>query len=142
MRQRQTETPHQWYLRFCDVVERGLPPGPRQEWEVLSTFVRGPHPRYQQASVPGNLPPIADIIQRCSRLDAKARLADQDDKDFFEFELPLETCDFSEFRTLLAKEFSIDPAQIKKVRKLPNTVIRNESDLKRLVNGVELEVVL
>ncbi|CAH8434257.1 unnamed protein product [Dicrocoelium dendriticum] len=75
MRQRQTETPHQWYLRVCDVVERGLPPGPRQEWEVLSTFVRGLHPRYQQALVPGNLPPIPDIIQRCSQLDAKINSA-------------------------------------------------------------------
>ncbi|KAG5443180.1 hypothetical protein CSKR_108489 [Clonorchis sinensis] len=68
-RQRFGETPYQWYLRVCSIVERGLPPGPLQDWEVRSAFIRGLHPRYQQALGTGKLSSIREIIERCSQVD-------------------------------------------------------------------------
>ncbi|KAA3673105.1 uncharacterized protein DEA37_0003741, partial [Paragonimus westermani] len=72
----------------------------------------------------------------------KVRLASDVEGDFYEIEAPVETCDFNSFRSLLASELSIDSGRIKKIRKLPNIIVRNEADLKRLTTGAELEVVV
>ncbi|KAF7237358.1 hypothetical protein EG68_10917 [Paragonimus skrjabini miyazakii] len=72
----------------------------------------------------------------------KVRLANDVDGDFCEIEAPVETCDFNSFQALLASEMSIDSVRIKKIRKLPNIIVRNEADLRRLTTGTELEVVV
>ncbi|KAF7258651.1 hypothetical protein EG68_03939 [Paragonimus skrjabini miyazakii] len=71
MRQRNGETPHQWYLRVCELVERGLPPGPQQDWEIRSAFIRGLHPRYQEALSGWQPTTIAAILERCSQFDIR-----------------------------------------------------------------------
>ncbi|CAH8862697.1 unnamed protein product [Trichobilharzia szidati] len=67
--QRQGETPYQWYLRVCKVVERSLPPGPQQDWEIKSSFVRGLLPKYQEALESQKLDSIAVILQHCHAVD-------------------------------------------------------------------------
>ncbi|KAF6771751.1 hypothetical protein AHF37_09926 [Paragonimus kellicotti] len=74
--------------------------------------------------------------------DSLVRLASDVDGDFCEIEAPVETCDFNSFRALLASELSIDSSRIKKIRKLPNIIVRNQADLRRLTTGTELEVVV
>ncbi|CAH8450665.1 unnamed protein product [Heterobilharzia americana] len=72
----------------------------------------------------------------------KIRLAQSEEEDFYEFEAPVQTCSYDHFIQIISKELNIIPDKIKKIRKLPNTVVRCETDLRRLSNGTELEVVL
>nr|CAH8824844.1 unnamed protein product [Trichobilharzia regenti] len=71
----------------------------------------------------------------------KVRLAQSEEEDFYEFEAPTKTCDYPYFLQIISKELNIRPEEIKKVRKLPNTIVRCEADLRRLSDGTELEVV-
>ncbi|VDP95328.1 unnamed protein product [Trichobilharzia regenti] len=70
--QRQGETPYQWYLRVCEVVQRSLPPGPQQDWEIKSSFVRGLLSKYQEALESQKLDCIAAILERCHAVDGSA----------------------------------------------------------------------
>ncbi|TGZ65969.1 hypothetical protein CRM22_005609 [Opisthorchis felineus] len=72
----------------------------------------------------------------------KIRLANSVDQDFYEIEAPVFTCTFDTFRELIGTELSVQPSEIKKIRKLPNTILRKESDLRRLIPGAEIEIVL
>ncbi|CAH8546227.1 unnamed protein product [Heterobilharzia americana] len=70
--QRQGETPHQWYLRVCEVVQRSLPPGPEQDWEIKSSFLRGLLQKYQQAIGSEKYDSIGAILERCRTVDGPA----------------------------------------------------------------------
>lgn len=49
---------------------------------------------------------------------------------------------FSALVSLLTRELGIDRKLIYKIRKLPNTILRKDKDVKRLHDFQELEVVL
>ncbi|KER26514.1 hypothetical protein T265_13977, partial [Opisthorchis viverrini] len=80
--------------------------------------------------------------QKSDLLLLKIRLANSVDPDFYEIDAPVSTCTFDAFRELIATELSVQPSEIKKIRKLPNIILRKESDLRRLMPGAELEIVL
>lgn len=72
----------------------------------------------------------------------KARIADQSDPDFIEVELDMKETTMEGLTTLLCKELSITKNDITKIRKLPNTVLRKDKDVKRLTDFQEIEVVI
>eukprot|EP01135_Chromosphaera_perkinsii_P008730 Nk52_evm63s1444 gene=Nk52_evmTU63s1444 len=73
----------------------------------------------------------------------KVRICGSSDPDFYEVEIPRENdIPFEEVVKLIASELSISPKQIKKIRKLPNTVVRSMRDIRRMNHYQELEMVV
>ena len=62
-------------------------------------------------------------------------------KDFIEIEIPRQTT-YDQLVTLMWNELGLSSNAIRKVRRLPNTEIRNDRDVHRLQNHQELELVL
>jgi len=72
----------------------------------------------------------------------KVRVANSDEKDFIEIDIPRQIA-FDQLVTVMRSELAIDAkAVIRKVRKLPDTIIRNDRDIQRLHDYQELELVL
>ena len=69
-------------------------------------------------------------------------MAYTDERDFIEVELDRNNLTFSALVSLLTRELNIDRKSIYKIRKLPNTILRKDKDVKRLCDFQELEVVL
>lgn len=72
----------------------------------------------------------------------KLRIADAEDGDFIEVDLERSSLTFQTLETVCCAELGIEAKNIKKIRKLPNTIVRNDRDMKRLLPYQELEVVL
>ena len=73
----------------------------------------------------------------------KLRIADSDDPDFIEVDLQRATLlTYKNLLDFCCKELDIQANQVKKIRKLPNTKLRNDKDITRLQPFQELEVVL
>ncbi|KAL5017973.1 hypothetical protein ScPMuIL_003695 [Solemya velum] len=72
----------------------------------------------------------------------KVRIANAPERDFIEVELPRDNLSLQALVNLMCEELSVDKRLVHKIRKLPNTIIRKDKDVKRLVNFQELEIVL
>ncbi|XP_078379610.1 ankyrin repeat domain-containing protein 40-like [Oculina patagonica] len=72
----------------------------------------------------------------------KLRIADSEEKDFIELGLHRSNLTFQNLETVCCEELGIESKNIKKIRKLPNTIVRNDKDVTRLLPYQELEVVL
>ena len=69
-------------------------------------------------------------------------MAYTDERDYIEVELDRNNLTFSALVSLLTRELAIDRKSIYKIRKLPNTILRKDKDIKRLQDFQEVEVVL
>ncbi|XP_011643312.1 ankyrin repeat domain-containing protein 40-like [Pogonomyrmex barbatus] len=72
----------------------------------------------------------------------KIRVANTADPDFIEVELPRNELTYQALLCLCCKELDLNPHQIKKLRKLPNTKLRKDKDIQRLQNFQEIEVMI
>lgn len=72
----------------------------------------------------------------------KIRIAGSNDPDFIEVEVPRWKLTYNTLLKICCEELEVNEAQVERVRKLPNTRLRKDSDVKRLVNFQCLEVVL
>ena len=72
----------------------------------------------------------------------KLRIADTDEKDFIEVDLNRKNLTFQTLVKVCCEELGIEAKNIKKIRKLPNTIVRNDKDMTRLLPFQELEVLL
>lgn len=88
--------------------------------------------------------PVANVYvgANVSEIVLKVRQADQEDDDFVEVELNRKILTYDELLDVCSKEFRINRSDIKKIRKLPNTLIRRDKDVKRLQPYQELEIIL
>ena len=68
----------------------------------------------------------------------KVRL--RNEEDFIEVDLEPSDLNFSSFLEIICRELSVNVKQVKKLRKCPNTLIRNDRDIVRLVNYQEVEI--
>lgn len=64
------------------------------------------------------------------------------ERDFIEVELDRNKLTYEALMSLLTKELRIDRQMVQKVRKLPNTILRKDKDVQRLVDYQEIELVL
>ncbi|CAL1679626.1 unnamed protein product [Lasius platythorax] len=71
----------------------------------------------------------------------KIRVANTADPDFVEVELPRSELTYQALLYLCCKELGLNPHQIQKLRKLPNTRLRKDKDIQRLENFQEIEIV-
>ena len=72
----------------------------------------------------------------------KLRVADSEEEDFIEVDLDKSSLTFQFLVSVCCQELGIEAKNVKKIRKLPNTIVRNDKDVKRLVPFQELEVVM
>lgn len=72
----------------------------------------------------------------------KIRVADTIENDFIEVELNSKLQTYDELINVCCKELNLNRSNISKIRKLPNTIIRRDKDVKRLQPYQELEVIL
>lgn len=72
----------------------------------------------------------------------KTRIADITDKDFIEIDFEKSSLTFEKLLTSICQELMISKSDVIKLRKLPNTILRNDKDVQRLSNFQELEVIL
>ncbi|CAF0909956.1 unnamed protein product [Brachionus calyciflorus] len=70
------------------------------------------------------------------------RVRSNSDKDFIEFDIDRQNLEFAEFKLLCQRELEVDENyKVYKIRKLPNILIRNTNDIRRLKNEQEIEFV-
>ncbi|CAL1533531.1 unnamed protein product [Lymnaea stagnalis] len=82
------------------------------------------------------------VDEKTNELVLKARIANCDEKDFIEVELGLSNINFAGLLNLLCAELGVDKNLVMKIRKLPDTILRKDKDVKRLKDFQELELVL
>ncbi|XP_015179404.1 PREDICTED: ankyrin repeat domain-containing protein 40-like isoform X2 [Polistes dominula] len=74
-------------------------------------------------------------------LVVKLRIANAPDPDFVEVELPMNDLTYQTLIQTCCEEFGLCPYQILKLRKLPNTKLRKDKDVKRLQHFQEIEII-
>lgn len=77
-----------------------------------------------------------------TELVLKVRIANAPERDFIEIEILRDNLSLQALVNLMCEELSVDKRLVHKIRKLPNTIIRKDKDVKRLVDFQELEMVL
>ncbi|XP_023242209.1 ankyrin repeat domain-containing protein 40-like [Centruroides sculpturatus] len=98
-------------------------------------LVNGKHPVCVNPSVPITVVENEELV-------LKVRLANSQDPDFIEIEIPRDQLTYNYLLQVCCIELNIDKEQVSRIRKLPNTVLRKDKDIQRLKNFQELEVVL
>lgn len=72
----------------------------------------------------------------------KVRVANAPDTDFIEIELDRSQLTFINLLQTCCRELQVEPTSVIKIRKLPNTMLRKDKDVTRLVDLQELEIVV
>ncbi|EEC18190.1 ankyrin repeat-containing protein, partial [Ixodes scapularis] len=72
----------------------------------------------------------------------KVRVAYLDDPDFIEVELPRTDLTFANLLRTCCDELGAEMKRVRKLRKLPNTIMRKDKEVQRLSDYQELELVL
>ncbi|XP_064378728.1 ankyrin repeat domain-containing protein 40-like isoform X1 [Dromaius novaehollandiae] len=72
----------------------------------------------------------------------KVRVQNLRDNDFIEIELDRQELTYQDLLRVSCCELGVNPEQVEKIRKLPNTLVRKDKDVARLQDFQELELVL
>lgn len=72
----------------------------------------------------------------------RVRMHGSNDPDFIEIEIPRWRLTYNHLLTTCCNELEILESQVERIRKLPNTRLRKDSDVKRLRDYHSLEIVL
>lgn len=78
---------------------------------------------------------ISDIV-------LKIRVHGSSDPDFIEVEIPRWKLTYKNLVKVCCEELEIHDMQVERIRKLPDTRLRNDNDVKRLTDFQSLEIVL
>ncbi|EDV28293.1 uncharacterized protein TRIADDRAFT_53777 [Trichoplax adhaerens] len=86
--------------------------------------------------------PPKSIVTVGGELLVKVRIANSGEEDFVEVELDRFNLTYESLFDRCCEELDLSKSAVKKIRKLPNILIRKDKDLQRLTDNQELEVVL
>ncbi|XP_078082002.1 ankyrin repeat domain-containing protein 40 [Mustelus asterias] len=114
----------------------GLTPSPTLQ--VQNGAPLGPPATFQPLFFTGAFP----VSERELILKVRIQNPAIRDNDFIEVELDRRELTYQALLTVCSQELSIQPEQVEKIRKLPNTLLRKDKDVSRLQNFQELELVL
>ncbi|XP_023374979.1 ankyrin repeat domain-containing protein 40-like [Otolemur garnettii] len=70
------------------------------------------------------------------------RIQNLKENDFIEIELKRQELSYQNLLKVSCCELGINPEQVEKIRKLPNTLLRKDKDIQRLQNFQEVELIL
>uniref|UniRef100_A0A8C6YVC4 Ankyrin repeat domain-containing protein 40-like n=1 Tax=Nothoprocta perdicaria TaxID=30464 RepID=A0A8C6YVC4_NOTPE len=96
----------------------------------------GPAPAFQPFFFTGAFP------YSMQELVLKVRVQNLRDTDFIEIELDRQELTYQDLLRVSCCELGVNPEQVEKIRKLPNTLVRKDKDVARLQDFQELELVL
>ncbi|XP_040433737.1 ankyrin repeat domain-containing protein 40-like isoform X2 [Cygnus olor] len=96
----------------------------------------GPAPTFQPFFFTGTFP------YNMQELVLKVRVQNLRDNDFIEIELDRQELTYQGLLRVSCCELGVNPEQVEKIRKLPNTLVRKDKDVARLQDFQELELVL
>ncbi|XP_003491648.1 ankyrin repeat domain-containing protein 40-like [Bombus vosnesenskii] len=96
---------------------------------------------YVHGATDSGIPRVRNNGLYQDELVLKIRIADAPDPDFIEIELPQSDLTYQALIWICCQELNVEPNQIVKLRKLPNTRLRKDEDIQRLQNFQEIEVV-
>ncbi|XP_074778236.1 ankyrin repeat domain-containing protein 40-like isoform X2 [Athene noctua] len=115
-----------------------VPPGAARQAEPLQPdrSPTGPAPTFQPFFFTGTFP------CNMQELVLKVRVQNLRDNDFIEIELDRQELTYQDLLRVSCCELGINPEQVEKIRKLPNTLVRKDKDVARLQDFQELELVL
>ncbi|DAA18596.1 putative ANKRD40 C-terminal-like protein [Bos indicus x Bos taurus] len=88
---------------------------------------------------PGDNAKTADT---CPELVLKVRIQSHKENDFIEVELDRQELSYQNLLQVSCYELGINPEQVEKIRKLPNTLLRKDKDILRLQDFQEVELIL
>uniref|UniRef100_A0A2K5MEH7 ANKRD40 C-terminal like n=1 Tax=Cercocebus atys TaxID=9531 RepID=A0A2K5MEH7_CERAT len=78
----------------------------------------------------------------CLELVLKVRIQNPKENDFIEIELKRQELSYQNLLKVSCCELGINPEQVEKIRKLPNTLLRKDNDIRRLQDSQEVELIL
>ncbi|MBV94458.1 Ankyrin repeat domain-containing protein 40, partial [Eschrichtius robustus] len=78
----------------------------------------------------------------CLELVLKVRIQSHKENDFIEVELDRQELSYQNLLKVSCCELGINPEQVEKIRKLPNTLLRKDKDILRLRDFQEVELIL
>ncbi|XP_044759643.1 ankyrin repeat domain-containing protein 40-like [Coccinella septempunctata] len=90
---------------------------------------------YMPSTMLPSIVPDEDIV-------LKIRISGSNDPDFIEVELPKWKLTYKNLLKLCCEELQCSEDQVERIRKLPNTRLRTDNDIGRLVNFQEIEIVM
>lgn len=70
------------------------------------------------------------------------KMRTQLETDFIEVDFDPNDTSFEKFKLICKQELDLNYNEIIKIRKLPNIIIRNDKDIKRIKNGQEIEILI
>ncbi|XP_066056739.1 ankyrin repeat domain-containing protein 40-like isoform X2 [Chamaea fasciata] len=100
------------------------------------TSPSGSAPTFQPFFFTGTLP------YNVQELVLKVRVQNLRENDFIEIELDRQELTYQDLLRVSCCELGVNPEQVEKIRKLPNTLVRKDKDVARLQDFQELELVL
>lgn len=100
----------------------------------------GPRRRLHTSDI-ANMPSTT-LPSHTDDLVLKIRIAESPDPDFIEIELSRRQLTFANLLDICSSELNIKSSIVSRIRKLPDTRLRNDADVKRLMNMQKLELVL
>nr|XP_034954896.1 ankyrin repeat domain-containing protein 40-like [Zootoca vivipara] len=115
---------------------------------LLTSSVPRHGPQQANGCCMGTAPPVQPLLltgtfsYNMQELVLKVRVQNPKENDFIEIELDRQELTYQDLLRVSCHELGINPEQVEKVRKLPNTLIRKDKDVARLQDFQELELVL
>ncbi|XP_017782733.1 PREDICTED: ankyrin repeat domain-containing protein 40-like [Nicrophorus vespilloides] len=86
--------------------------------------------------------PTTSLPSQTDDLVLKVRVFGSSDPDFIEIEMPRWKLTYSTLLHICCEELEISETRVERIRKLPNTRLRKDNDVKRLTDFQCLEIVL
>ncbi|KAF5287501.1 hypothetical protein FQA39_LY04129 [Lamprigera yunnana] len=86
--------------------------------------------------------PTTILPAQSDDLVLKARIAGSNDPDYIEIEIPRWKLTYASLLHICCQELEIKETQVERIRKLPHTRLRKDSDVKRLMDLQCIEIVL
>ncbi|KAK4288272.1 hypothetical protein Pmani_038691 [Petrolisthes manimaculis] len=83
-----------------------------------------------------------NVARHSKEIVVKVRMADSEDPDFIEVDIQRSHLNYSHLLTTCCRELALNPQMVERIRKLPNTRLRNDRDTQRLSEYTELEFVM
>ncbi|CAL4081588.1 unnamed protein product, partial [Meganyctiphanes norvegica] len=83
-----------------------------------------------------------NVANRKEELVLKIRVANMEDTDFIEMDIKCSDLTYGQLLTLCCRELGVNAQLVERIRKLPNTRLRNDRDIRRLTEYQELEIVM
>ncbi|KAK3089478.1 hypothetical protein FSP39_003926 [Pinctada imbricata] len=125
----------------------------QSELPITPNYLANPPFPYTQPVVTNNPTSMIDQSRRETsaangsnreedELVLKFRIANSDERDFIEVELDRGNLTFEALLSLACRELGVERRLVYKIRKLPDTIVRKDKDVRRLTNFQAMELVL